>query len=76
MTRQQATEKAKATLRKLSLEKLVEQFELTTTINDPHIAEVRGWLMDVIEEKAPEGFSKWLDNDTAEDTDLKKYVLA
>ena len=44
--------------------------------DNPHIAEVRGWLMDVIEEKAPEGFSKWLDNDTAEDTDLKKYVLA
>lgn len=62
-------------LEKMSLEKLVELFCLTTNMTDENIPTVRGWLMDEIEKRNPEGFDKWLDED-AEDENLEKYVLA
>ena len=61
--------------RKMSTEKLVELFCLTTNMQDENIPTVRGWLMDEIEKRNPEGFDKWLDTD-AEDATLGKYVLA
>lgn len=62
-------------LENMSLEKLVELFCLTTNMTDENIPTVRGWLMDEIEKRNPEGFDKWLDEDT-EDENLGKYVLA
>lgn len=61
-------------LEKMSTEKLVELFCLTTNMQDENIPTVRGWLMDEIEKRNPEGFDKWLDED-AEDANLGKYVL-
>lgn len=61
-------------LEKMSTEKLVELFCLTTNMQDENIPTVRGWLMDEIEKRNPEGFDKWLDTDT-EDATLGKYVL-
>ena len=61
-------------LSKMSTEKLVELFCLTSSMNDENIPTVRGWLMDEIEKRNPEGFDKWLDED-AEDENLSKYVL-
>lgn len=62
-------------LKGFSLEELVKQFELTTNNNKEGIADVRGWLMDAIEEKNPIGFDKWLEIDYCEDSDLRKCVL-
>lgn len=38
-------------LEKMSTEKLVELFCMTTNIRDENIPTVRGWLMDEIEKK-------------------------
>ena len=62
-------------LKSMTTEKLCELFELTTDMNDENIPTVRGWLMDEIAERNPEGFDKWIDED-AEDRNLRKYVLA
>lgn len=62
-------------LKSMTTEKLCELFELTTDMNDENIPTVRGWLMDEIAERNPEGFDKWIDED-AEDHNLRKYVLA
>ena len=61
-------------LEEMSTERLVELFCLTTNWNDEHVPTVRGWLMDEVESRNPEGFDKWLDGD-AEDANLGKYVL-
>ena len=43
-------------LSRMSLERLVDLFEETSNRKDPNIPTVRGWLMDAIEAKNPEGF--------------------
>ncbi len=63
-------------LKSMSLSKLVELFELTASMNDENIPTVRGWLMDEIESRNPEGFDRWLDSDNAADEELRNYVLA
>lgn len=63
-------------LKSMSLSKLVELFELTSSMNDENIPTVRGWLMDEIESRNPEGFDRWLDSDNAADEELRNYVLA
>ena len=75
MSREQAREKALNTLRKMSLDSLVEQFELTENMNGVEVAEVRGWLMEAIEEKNPDGFNTWLEMEIPEDSDLRGCVL-
>ncbi len=62
-------------LSKMTTEKLCELFELTGTMSDENIPTVRGWLMDEIMKRNPEGFDKWLDSDYPADNELKKYVL-
>lgn len=64
-----------ALLNNMTLEQLVEQFEATEHREDKLIYTVRGWLMDEIERRNPEGFSEWLDSDNAADSELRKYVL-
>lgn len=65
----------KESLKAMSIEKLVELFEATTNMKDAMIATVRGWLMDAIEEKNPEGFDAWLDSENNTDESLRAYVL-
>ena len=67
--------KAMELLRTRTLEELVADFEATTNNNDKNIYTVRGWLMDAIQERNPEGFDKFLDCDNCEDDQLKLYVL-
>ena len=62
-------------LRNVSLEQLVALFELTEKMNDAHIPTVRGWLMDAIAEKNPDGFDRWLDSESCSDSELRKCVL-
>lgn len=62
-------------LKTYSLEKLVELWDLTENMNGPEVPVVRGWLMDEIEKRNPDGFDAWLDQDFPEDKDLRRYVL-
>lgn len=59
----------------MPLEKLVELFELTETVNDENIPTVRGWLMDAIELHNSSGFNAWLDSENLADNELRLYVL-
>ena len=54
---------------------LIDEWELTSSIDDPSVYEVRGWLMDEIERREPEGFSAWLDSEDPKDEELRDYVL-
>jgi len=68
--------KAEARARKIismqSLDKLIEQFELTETNNDPYIPTVRGWLMDELESRNPDAFDTWLESE--EDSPRKFFI--
>ena len=67
---------ARETLKNSSLKKLLDLWELTDTLKGPQVPTVRGWLMDEIERRNPDGFDAWLDQDSPEDQDLRRYVLA
>ena len=54
--------KARKMIAGLSLQSLVEQFELTDVIEDENISTVRGWLMDELEKRDPDAFSKWIED--------------
>lgn len=62
-------------LSQMSLERLVDLFEETSNNKDPYIPTVRGWLMDAIEAKNPEGFDAWLESELASDETLRAFVL-
>lgn len=64
------------TLKNSSLEKLLDLWELTDKMNGLQVSTVRGWLMDEIERRNPDGFDAWLDQDSPEDQGLRRYVLA
>lgn len=70
-----AEKKAREMLSNATLAVLLDEWELTTNINNPEIATVRGWLMDELESRNPEAFEKWLDGD-AEDSTLRDYMTA
>lgn len=65
----------KEVLENATLADLLDQWELTTNINDPEIPTVRGWLMDELESRNPEAFNAWLDQDEPEDADLKWFMM-
>ena len=67
---------ARETQKNSSPEKLIEMWELTDKMNCPQDPTVRGWLIDEIERRNPDGFDAWLDQDSPEDQDLRRYVLA
>ena len=68
-------EKVREILESMTLMDLIDEWELTTTISDPAIYEVRGWLMDEIERREPEGFNAWIEQEDPRDEDLKHYVI-
>ena len=70
-----AEERAKAMISKLSLEELLTQWELTSVMNDENIPTVRGWLMEELEKRNPDGFNAWLESDPAEDSELRNYMM-
>lgn len=67
--------KAREMISNLTLPQLLDEWELTTNNNSPEIATVRGWLMDELESRNPEGFNAWLDSDLALDEDLREYMI-
>lgn len=62
-------------LKNMKTERLLDLWELTTEIQDPYISTVRGWLMDELEERNPEGFERWLDSSECADDKLRSYIL-
>ena len=46
---------ARETLKNSSLAKLIDLWELTTALKGPQVPTVRGWLMDEIERRNPDG---------------------
>ena len=58
-----ATAKIASLFAQLSIEKLIESWELTGTNKDPNISTVRGWLMDEMESRNPEAFNSWMEAD-------------
>lgn len=70
-----AIKKAKEMLSNATLGDLLDQWELTTENNDPAIYEVRGWLMDELESRNPEAFNAWLESETADDKELRWYMM-
>ena len=63
-------------LRTLTDEQLLTAWEFTEHLEDPQCPTIRGWLMDEIERRYPEGFNAWLDQDAPEDSQLRKYIMA
>ncbi len=68
-----AEKKARELISNQPLANLLDEWELTTIINDANICTVRGWLMDEFEKRNPEAFNEWLDTD-AEDETLREYM--
>lgn len=66
-----------AVIKSSSTEKLLDLWETTDALNanNPEVPIVRGWLMDEIERRNPEGFDAWLEQDAPEDTDLRRFIL-
>lgn len=63
-------------LRTLTDDQLLTAWEFTERLEDPQCPTIRGWLMDEIERRYPEGFNAWLDQDAPEDIQLRKYIMA
>lgn len=66
---------AREALKNSSLAKLLDLWELTTALQGPQVPTVRGWLMDEIERRNPEGFDAWMDLAISKDQDLRRFVL-
>ena len=72
MTR--AEQKAREMISNLTLAELLDEWELTSDVDNPEIPTVRGWLMDELESRNPEAFDKWLDSDEPTDESLREYM--
>ncbi len=59
-----------------SMPRLCDLLESTTNQEDTlELYTVRGWILDAMEAKNPEGFEAWLDSDDNDDSDARKYLL-
>lgn len=67
--------RARKIIANLTLEKLLDQWELTATTKDENIYIVRGWLMDEFEKRNPEAFDKWIDSEECDDYELRNYMM-
>ena len=61
-------------IKNMETERIADIFIMTGSIKRKNIQIVRGWLMDEMERRNPEGFDKWLDSDCY-DEDIKKYIM-
>lgn len=64
---------AREILANSTLGDLLDEWELTSSVNSPEVYTVRGWLMDELESRNPEAFNEWLDGDAEDDT-LRDYM--
>lgn len=58
-----------------SLEELLDLWEQTDAAPmTPELPTVRGWLMDELERRSPDGFNAWLEQDAPNDKGLRQYM--
>ncbi len=63
-----------AHVKNASTKQLLELWDLTERMKrSPELPIVRGWLMDELEARDPEGFDAWMDDDSP-DADPRKYI--
>lgn len=67
--------KAKEMISNLTLPELLDEWEMTSNINTMEIYTIRGWLMDELQKRNPNGFNAWLDTDDCSDNKLKYYMM-
>ena len=61
-------------IKSASTKKLLELWELTESMNrSQELAIVRGWLMDELEARDPEGFDRWIDSEDP-NADPKDFI--
>ena len=61
-------------IKSASTKKLLELWELTESMNrSQELAIVRGWLMDELEARDPEGFDRWMDSEDP-NADPKDFI--
>jgi hypothetical protein len=63
-----------AMIRNLSTAQLLDVWDLTGNRTEREVADVRGWIMDELERRNPDGFAAWLDQDAPNDKDLRRYI--
>lgn len=56
-----------------STKQLITDFINTGYMDNENVPTVRGWIMDELKKRNPEAYDAWLDDETAEDRDLRKY---
>jgi hypothetical protein len=63
-------------IKQLSISDLLKAFEKSGEDNKctQATAIFRGWIMDELEARNPEAFNLWLDQDSPEDADLRRYM--
>lgn len=74
MTKQE--KQAREMLSNETLGNLLDEWELTTNINNPEIFTVRGWLMGELESRNPKAFNAWLDQEYPTDETLREFMEA
>lgn len=67
--------KARNMIKEKSTEQLLDLWMMISNTVSVDAAMVRGWLMDELEVRNPEGFDKWLDTDECKDEELAQYIL-
>ena len=75
VTMQTTPEKARELLKSRTTTRLILDFCMTGSMDDPNIPTVRGWIMDELERRDPEAFAAWIDSEPCEDRDLFKYYI-
>lgn len=74
MTPEAAEKRARAEIESRTTEQLMNDWAITSRINNRYMPTVRGWIMDELEKRDPEAFNKWL-NESAADETLREYML-
>lgn len=72
MTNPEAIARMKLSFRKTT--DLIRDFIVTGAIHDENIPTVRGWIMDELEKRDPDGFQRWLDQEIPTDESLRAYI--
>ena len=68
------TAPAPAIIAGLTIEQLLNAWETTEFLTiSPETAITRGWIMDELEKRNPIAFNAWLDSESPEDSDLRRY---
>lgn len=69
------TSAAPARITSASLEELLGLWEQTDAAPmTPELPTVRGWLMDELERRNPDGFNVWMEQESPEDSQLRQYM--